>query len=193
MHSQSFRGYHNASLLPSPQVSLTVTLFLGTSRRLSFTMVPFYPSPQVSLRCSLPGSPGRSSVSFSASRGRFLPGDQHKGLTLSCGHSWWVGPSFQWVQPGLGHLGSQNTNPKGNPEHRQVACLLVRFGVPSLQPGRATSLAAQGAGVVGVSLESPEMLQKPVLGKQSTTLGELENSGLLCWWAQTVNIPSSEP
>ena len=28
------------------------------------------------------------------------------------------------------------------------------------------------------------MLQKPVLEKASTTLGELENSGLLCWWAQ---------
>ena len=28
------------------------------------------------------------------------------------------------------------------------------------------------------------MLQKPVLEKPSTTLGELENSGLLCWWAQ---------
>ena len=29
-----------------------------------------------------------------------------------------------------------------------------------------------------------EMLQKPVLEKPSTTLGELENSGLLCWRAQ---------
>ena len=29
-----------------------------------------------------------------------------------------------------------------------------------------------------------EMWQKPVLKKPSTTLGELENSGLLHWWAQ---------
>jgi len=28
------------------------------------------------------------------------------------------------------------------------------------------------------------VLQKPVLEKPSTTLGELENSGLLCWRAQ---------
>ena len=35
MHSQSFRGYHNASLLPSPQVSLTVAPFLGAPRRWS--------------------------------------------------------------------------------------------------------------------------------------------------------------
>ena len=32
-HSQSFRGYYNASLLPSPQVSLTVEHFLGAPRR----------------------------------------------------------------------------------------------------------------------------------------------------------------
>ena len=32
---QSFIGYHNASLLPNPQVSLTVAPFLGASRRWS--------------------------------------------------------------------------------------------------------------------------------------------------------------
>ena len=30
LHSQSFRGYHNASLLPSPQFSLSDVPFLGT-------------------------------------------------------------------------------------------------------------------------------------------------------------------
>ena len=30
-HSRSFRGYHNASLLPSPQISLTIAPFLGAS------------------------------------------------------------------------------------------------------------------------------------------------------------------
>ena len=35
----------------------------------------------------------------------------------------------------------------------------------------------QGAGKVGISLKPPEMLQKPVLEKPSTTLRELENSG----------------
>ena len=70
------------------------------------------------------------------------------------------------------------------PEYCQVARLLVHFWVPLLQPGQATSLATQGAGVVGVSLGPPEMLQKPVIEQPSTTLGELENSGLLRWWAQ---------
>ena len=45
MHSQSHRGYHNASLLPSPQVSLTVASFLGAPRRLSVTMPPFSQVP----------------------------------------------------------------------------------------------------------------------------------------------------
>jgi len=48
MHSQSFRGYHIASFLLSPQVLLTVAAFLGAPR-LSFMMPPFLPSPQVSL------------------------------------------------------------------------------------------------------------------------------------------------
>ena len=47
-HSQSFRGYHNASLLLSPQVSLTLTPFLGALRRSavkipSFSWVPSSP------------------------------------------------------------------------------------------------------------------------------------------------------
>ena len=85
---------------------------------------------------------------------------------------------------GLGHSESQNTGPKENPEYHQVAHLLIPLRVPSLQPSQATSLVAQGASMVGISLGPPEMLQKPVLEKPSTTLRELENSGLLCQWAQ---------
>ena len=48
-HAVTFSGYHNASLLPSPQVSLTVAPFQGTPRRLSVTMPPFPLSPQFSL------------------------------------------------------------------------------------------------------------------------------------------------
>ena len=140
--------------LPSLEVSLIVSPFLGAPRRLSFTMPPF------------------------------LPGDQPWSLTLSCGYSWWVGLSLQWVQLVLDHPESRNTGRKENPEYRQVACLLVCLRVPSLQPCQATSPAAQGAGVVGISLGPPEMLQKPVLKKPSTTLGELENSGLLRQRAQ---------
>ena len=65
-----------------------------------------------------------------------------------------------------------------------MARLLIRLRVPSLQPDRATSPAAQEASMVGISLGPPEMLQKSVLEKQSPTLRELENSGLLCQWAQ---------
>lgn len=49
-HSQSFRGYHNASLLQSPQVSLTVAAFLGAPRRLSVTM-PSFPGVLSGLGC----------------------------------------------------------------------------------------------------------------------------------------------
>ena len=49
-----------------------------------------------------------------------------------------------------------------NPEYYQVVHLLIRLGVPSLQPGQAISPAAQGAGMVGICLGPPEMLQKPV-------------------------------
>ena len=79
---------------------------------------------------------------------------------------------------------SQNTSVKENPEHRQVVHLLAHLGVPLFQPRRATSPAAQATDVIGISLEPPEMLQKPELEKPSITLGELEDTGLLCWRAQ---------
>ena len=85
---------------------------------------------------------------------------------------------------GLGHLESRDTRLKENPEYHQVACLFVHLGVPLLQPSQATSLAAQGVGMVGILLGPPEMLQKPVVKKPSTTLRELENAGILRWWAQ---------
>ena len=79
----------------------------------------------------------------------------------------------------------QNTGPKENPEYRQVACLLLVSGfLRSSQAEPPTSPVAQGAGVLGISLGPPEMLQKPVIEKPSTTLGELENSGLLRQQAQ---------
>ena len=65
--------------------------------------------------------------------------------------------------------------------------------VPSLQPGRTTSLTAQGAGMVGILLGPPEMLQKPVLGKTSTTLRELENQVDYAGRPRGVNSPRSEP
>ena len=60
-----------------------------------------------------------------------------------------------------------------------MACLVVRLGAPPLLPSQTTNLVAQEAGVVGILLGRPEMLQKPVLEKPNTALRELENSGLL--------------
>ena len=182
MHSQSFRGYHIASFLLSPQVLLTVAASLGAPR-LSFMMPPFLPSPQVSL--TVPPfleAPGGDQSLLPVGVGSAE--DQPQVLTLPCDPSWWVGPSLQWVQLGLGCPERQNTGTKENPEYHQVVRLLVHLRIPSLQPGWATSLAAQGAGVVRILLGPPEMLQKLVIEKPSTTLGELENSGLLCHQAQ---------
>ena len=104
--------------------------------------------------------------------------------------SWSLTP----VSPvGLSRPECWNTGPKENPGYRQVVHLLVHLQVPSLQPGRATSLAAQGAGVVGILLGPPEMLQKPVLGKTSTTLRELENQVDYAGRPRGVNSPRSEP
>ena len=81
---------------------------------------------------------------------------------------------------GLGSPESQKTRVKENPEHLQVVHLLAHLGVPLFQPGRDISLAAQATGVIGISLVPPEILQKPELEKPNITLGELEDSGLLC-------------
>ena len=71
------------------------------------------------------------------------------------------------MQSGLSLLKSQNTGLKENPEYCQLVGLLVCFGVPLLQPGRATSLAARGTGMVGISLGPPEMLLLLLLSRFS--------------------------
>ena len=82
-------------------------------------------------------------------------------------------------------------------KYHHVACFLIRLGVPSLHGRgsflRATSLAPQGAGLVGISLGPSEMLQKPVLGKPSTALGELENQAHYPGGPRGINTPSFEP
>ena len=92
---------------------------------------------------------------------------------------------MSWSIPPVSPFGalrpeSQKTRVKENPEHHQVVRLLARLGVPLFQPGPDISLAAQATGVIGISLVPPEILQKPELEKPSITLGELEDSGLLC-------------
>ena len=145
---------------------------------------PFPQSPGLSIWCSLPGS-SKEVISL---------------LFFPRGRIFWLGtgPStlyYSVAVPGeLVHrssesgqgsaIQSRNTDPKENPEYCQVASLLVHLRAPPLWPGWTTSPTAQGASAFGISLEPPEVLQKPVLKKPSTTLGELENSGSLRWWAQ---------
>ena len=126
-HSRSFRGYHNASLLPSPQISLTIAPFLGASG-----------------------------------------GDQSSSLPVGVGSAWGPAPGpylilwpflVSWSIPpmsqvGLSCLESQNTSLKEDLEYRQMARLLIHLRVPSLQHGRATSLVAQRAGMVGILLRT---------------------------------------
>ena len=132
-------------------------------------------------------------------------GDQSPLLPVGVAPAWGLAPGpylilwpflVCWSVPPMSPVrawpsGESDACAKENPKYRQVVHLLVCLStqfhlkwLPSLQPDRATSLAAQGAGVVEISLGPPEMWQKPVIKKPSTTLRELENSGLLHWWAQ---------
>ena len=99
--------------------------------------------------------------------------------------------SLQWVQ-WLSRLESWITGLKKNLEHCQVVHPLIHLRIPSLQPSRATSLVAQGVGVVGILLGPPELLQKPVLEKPSITLIELENKIYYVSGSRGVNTPSAE-
>ena len=129
-HSEA--SYHNASLLLSPQVSLTVAAFQGAPRRLSVTM-----------------------PSFSQDRSG-----------LGCPESWSEHHSKR--EPRIPSSGVPPCWSRGS----------FALARPSHQSGSSRGWW------LGISLGPPEMLQKPVLEKPSITLGELENSGLLGWWAQ---------
>ena len=152
-HSQSFRGYHSASLLLSPQVSLTVAPFLGAQGGDQSPLLPV----------GVGSCPGALPYPVA------VPGEL-------------VRPSNESGQGSAIRRG--RTSVEREPGIPSGGCLLLHRRVPSFQPCQATSLTAQGTGVVGISPGPPEMLQKPVLKKPSTTHAELENSGLLRWRAQ---------
>ena len=61
---------------------------------------------------------------------------------------------------GLGHPESQNAGLKEKPENHQVTHLLDCLKFPLPRPSQATGPATQGAGMVGILLGPPEMLQK---------------------------------
>ena len=158
MHSQSFRGYHSASLLLSPQVSLTIARFLGAPRRLSVNAFLLL-SPQVSLTVApFLGAPRRY-------QSPLLPAGVGPDWGLALGPSVILWPfPVSWSVSPRSQVGacseSGNVGLKENLECHQVAHLLLPPGVPSLELDCATRLK-------GIALGPPEMLQKP-----STTLGE---------------------
>ena len=59
-----------------------------------------------------------------------------------------------------------------NPEYHQVVRLLIRLGIPLLQPG-PSQLSGGSRGWCGWNLVGPpEMLQKPAIENPNTTLRE---------------------
>ena len=122
--------------------------------------LPSPESPVLPMWCSLPGSPRRWSVSSSTCWGRSWLGTSLRALPQP------VAVSGEFVPPSneSGQLAcqeSQNTDPKQKPKYHQVAYLLVPLG------------SQRG-------WKSRWSLQICRNQKSSTTVGELENSGLLC-------------
>ena len=157
MHTQSLRGNHNPSLFPSPQVSLSDAPFLGAQGG------DQSPLPPVGVGFCLGIGPGALPYPV-AVRGELV----HPSNECSWGLA--VQRVGMLVQKRI-----QKTI-------RWHASLFVLGFLAPVQPSHR--VAAQGADVVGISLGPPEVLQKPAQEKPSTTKGELENSGLLHWWAQ---------
>ena len=191
--SWELHGGYQSQCLPSPQPLgfLNCCSFPGSSKEVISHSASLVLSPQFSLS----DAPflGAQSL-WEVPPGRY----QSPLLPVEVGPNWELAPGpylilwpflVSWSAPPRSPVRAQ---PSRESEHRSEREPRILSGggspclsrVPSLQPGRATNLAAQGAGVVVISLGPPEMLQKPVIEKPSTTLGELENSGLLHRWAQ---------
>ena len=118
---------HSASLLLSPQFSLSDAPFLGAPRRWSVFSTHWGKTWLDTSPVALPDPAAIPGELFCPSNG------SGQGSAIQI-----VGTPFQ--------------------EYHQVSCYLVHLGAPSLWPGWATSPVDQGAWVVGISLEPPEML-----------------------------------
>ena len=105
MHTQSLRGYHNPSLFPSPQVSLSDAPFLGAQGG------DQSPLPPVGVGFCLGIGPGALPYPV-AVRGEL------------------VHPSNESSQGSA--IRRVNASWKKNPEYHQVARLLVPLGAPLL-------------------------------------------------------------
>ena len=128
-HSQSFRGYHNASLLLSPQVSLTLTPFLGALRR-SAVKIPSF--------SWVPSSPYLMLPSW-----ELQGGDQSPLLPVGVGPDWGLAPGpylilwpflVSWSIRPMSPVGAQ---PSGESEHWSKR-------EPRIPSGGAPSCSSQG-------------------------------------------------
>ena len=131
-------------------------------------------------------------------------GDQSPLLPVGVGLDWGLAPGpylwpflVSWSIPPMNLVRAQSPRKSEHQSEREPR-ILSGGTPPCLSQGSFTlaQLSHQSIDSGGWHCwnltEAPEMLQKPVLEKPSTTLGELENSGLL-QRPRGVDTQSSEP
>ena len=125
-------------------------------------------------------------------------GDQSPLLPIRVGPDWGLaaGPHLilrpSLVSWSIPPMSPDRAQPRGESERWSEREPRIPSGGVPPHPFRGSSTPTQpstqsggsGDGMVAILLGPPEMLQKPVLEKPSTTLRELENSGLLYQRAQ---------
>ena len=172
--------------------SQLITHTQSITQRLSQYLL-FSPSPQVSL----------SDVPFLGAQG----GDQSPLLPIGAGPDWGLAPgpylilwSFlvSWSICPMSLVGARPSGQSESWSKREPG--ILSGGTPprsswgSSTPTRPSHQSGGSmASVVGILLGPPEILQKLVLEKPSTTLRELENSGLLCLQAQRSSLQALSP
>ena len=162
-HSQSFRGYHNASLLLSPQVSLRVAPFLGAPRRWS--------------------------VSSSTHWGRTWLGTGPRALpdpVTIPGESVRPSNEYSW---GLAIRRVRTLVRKRT--KNAVSGVHPHSSRGSFAPAQPSHQFHGSRGWHGWNLT--RVLQKPVIKKPGTTLGDLGNLVYYAGRPRGINTPSSEP
>ena len=122
---------------------------LTVIQRLSQSL-PSPESPGFLNCCSLPGSPGKWSVSSSTCWGRFHLGTGRRVLLYPVSIPGELVHPFNKSSWGSAVQRVRTLVQKENLQYCQVACPFVRLRVPSLQPGWVTSPVFQGACVVGI-------------------------------------------
>ena len=153
MHTQSLRGYHNTSLFPSPQVSLFDIPFLGAPKRWSVSSFTCWSRTWLGI------GPG-ALPDLVAVPGEFVCPANESGQ----------GMAIRRVRAPVWKR-TQNTI-------RWYASSFI-LGLLHSDPAEPLFQRLKGPAWLEFCWSLQKMLQKPVLEKPSTTLRELENSGLL--------------